>query len=114
MASLKRRLGGSNRRGPSIFTIVLITAVCILLLAGGALYFGTPESGQGPFGKLFPWRGKTPRQNPFYDVRGVQWHEEKEIGGDNLYVVRGTVANVGRGRGSGVRIQAVAWGKDNQ
>jgi hypothetical protein len=104
----------SLRRGPSRTTIFLITAVCILLLAGGALYFGTPESGQGPFGKLFPWRGKSARQNPLYDLRGVKWHTEKEIGGDNLYVIRGTVANVGRGPGNGVRIQAVAWGKDNQ
>jgi predicted Zn finger-like uncharacterized protein len=114
MAAPEPRPRASHRRRPSRSTIFLITAVCVLLLAGGALYFGTPESGQGPFGKLFPWRGKSARQNPFYDVRGVQWHTEKEIGDDNLYVIRGTVANVGRGPGNGVRIQAVAWGKDNQ
>jgi len=105
---------------PALFTlkILVISVLWILLLAGGALYFGTMKSGQGLLGKLFAgWgsgrTGGAPAR-PVYDIRDVKWHVDKESAAGNLFVIRGSVANVGNVPSTGIRIHATLLGKDNE
>jgi len=58
--------------------------------------------------------GATTFLKPAYDVRNLEsYTPEKRIAG-NLFVITGTVGNVGKGPSRGIRIQATLFGKDNQ
>jgi hypothetical protein len=83
----------------------------LLLLAGGALYFGTAG------GSLFSSSGSAPAGaagRPVYDVRDVKWDILRRTDAGDLFVVRGTVVNAGPGESAGIRIQATLLGKDNE
>ena len=113
----KRR--APSRRAPFMLKVLVISALWILLLAGGALYFGIPKPGQDMLGKLFAGWGSTPTgsapERPLYDIRDVKWHVDKTPHpGGNLFVIRGSVANVGNVPSAGIRIQATLLGKDNE
>jgi hypothetical protein len=93
-------------------------ALWLLLLAGGALFFGTSKSG-GRFGRsLLPSSGGGPgaataaRSN--YEIRNVKWDSVRKTDAGDLFVVRGTVVNAGRRESAGIRIQATLMGTDNQ
>ena len=105
------------RRAPSMLAVLVISVLWILLLAGGALYFGTTKSGQDLLGKLFAgWgsgrTGSAPAR-PVYDIRDVKWHVDNDATAGNLFVIRGSVANVGNVPSAGIRIQVTLLGKDN-
>lgn len=107
-----------SRRAPSRISVLIIPVLWILLLAGGAFYFGTTKSGQDMLGKLFAgWgsgrTGSAPAR-PVYDIRDVKWHVEKGSAAGNLFVIKGSVANVGNAPSAGIRIQATLLGKDNE
>ena len=107
-----------SRRAPSRVAVLIISVLWILLLAGGAFYFGTMKSGQDMLGKLFAgWgsgrTGGAPAR-PVYDIRDVKWHVDKSSAGGSLFVIRGSVANVGTVPSAGIRIQATLLGKDNE
>ena len=82
----------------------IIAGLSILLLAGGTLYFGTTKPGRERLGKVFPT----------YDIRDVKWSIEKQTASGTLFVVKGKVANFGKGPSDGIGIQATLLGKDNQ
>ena len=124
MASLKRRLRASRRRGPSMLTIFLLVVLAILLLAGGAYFFRDTKSARELLRTFFPRSGSgdTARTvttasavgKPAYDVRDMNSFHVKTFIGGNLFVIQGTVANVGKGPSRGIRVQATLLGKDNQ
>jgi hypothetical protein len=124
MASLKRRLRASSRRGPSILTLFLLVVTGILLLAGGAFFFRDTKPAQELLRKFFPpsGSGNTARavstaiavEKPAYEIRGMESSYSKAFIGGNLFVIQGTVANVGKGPSRGIRVQATLLDKDNQ
>ena len=90
--------------------------LCLLLVAAGALYFGTTKPGRERLGKVFPGWATPPgsvAESP-YDIRNVKWSIEKETASGTLFVVTGEVANVGKGPSGGIGIRATLLGKDNQ
>ena len=77
-----------------------------ILLAIGAPNFRVSDSGSS--------NGATAILKPAYDVRNLETYTpEKRIAG-NLFVITGTVGNVGKGPSRGIRVQATLFGKDNQ
>jgi len=98
--------------------VLVISVLWILLLAAAVLYFGTTKSGREWLGKVFPgWgsgrTGSAP-ELPVYDIRDVKWRVDKDATAGNLFVVNGSVANVGNVPSAGIRIQATLLGTDNQ
>ena len=118
MASFQRRLRASYRRGPSMLTIFLLIAPGILLLAGGAFFFRDTKPAQELLRKFFPpsGSGNSARavEKPAYEIRDLKSSYAKTLIGGNLFVIEGTVANVGKGPSRGIRVQATLIGKDNQ
>jgi hypothetical protein len=49
-----------------------------------------------------------------YDIRDVKWSLEQQTASGNLFVIKGAVANVGRGQSGGIHIRATLLGMDNQ
>ena len=101
-----------------MLAVLVISVLWILLLAGGTYYFGTTKSGHDMLGKLFAgWgsarTGSAPEM-PVYDIRDVKWHVDKDATAGNLFVIKGSVANVGNVPSAGIRIQATLLGKDNE
>jgi DNA-directed RNA polymerase subunit RPC12/RpoP len=107
-----------SRRSPITLKVLVISVSWILLLAGGTLYFGTTKSGQDMLGKLFAgWgsgRAVSAPEGPVYDIRDVKWHIDNNAAGGSLFVIRGSVANVGKVPSAGIRMQATLLGKDNE
>jgi hypothetical protein len=124
MASFKRRLRASNRRGPFMLTIFLLVVPVILLLAGGAFFFRDTRPAQELLRKFFPpsGSGNTARavstasalEKPAYEIRDMKSSYAKTFIGGYLFVIQGTVANVGKGPSRGIRVQATLLDKDNQ
>ena len=124
IASLKRRLRASRRRGPSMLTLFLLIVPGILLLAGGAFFFRDTKPARELLRKYFPPSGSgntarvvsTPSAvvKPAYEIRDMKASYAKTFTGGNLFVIEGTVANVGKGPSRGIRVQATLLGKDNQ
>ena len=106
------------RRAPSMLKVLVISVLWILLLAGGALYFGTTKSGQDMVGTLFAGFGSTRTgsapEGPVYDIRDVKWHVDKDSVAGSLFVIRGAVANFGKDPSGGIGIRATLLGKDNE
>lgn len=123
IASLKRRLRASSRRRPSTLTIFLLVVPGILLLAGGAYFFRDTKPAQELLRKFFPPSGsgntghgvstKDAVEKPAYEIRDMTSSYAKTFIGGNLFVIRGAVANVGKGPSRGIRVQATLLGKDN-
>jgi len=124
MASFKRRLRASSRRGPSMLTIFLLVVPGILLLAGGAFFFRDTKPAQELLGRFFPPSGPANTaspvstasavEKPAYEIRDMKSSYTKAFNGVNLFVIQGTVGNVGKGPSRGIRVQATMLGKDNQ
>jgi Protein of unknown function (DUF3426) len=111
-------LKASTRRKPSPGRNILVAGLSILLLAGGVLYFGTTEAGQELLGKWFPSWGSAPQATaatrPAYDVRELKSTAHEKAFAGNLFVVGGTVVNVGKGASRGIQMRAALLGGDNQ
>ncbi len=89
----------------------------LLLLAGGALLFGTAGDGWKVVRELLPSSGTAPStataDRPLYEIRDVRWGSLQKTYAGDLFVVRGTVVNAGPGESNGIRIQATLLGTDN-
>jgi hypothetical protein len=103
---------------PFILKHKLLTGMSILLLAGGTLYFGATKPGREQLGKFFPGWGSmgtgSVAENTTYDIRDVKWSFEKQTASGSLFVIRGKVANFGKGPSGGIGIRVTLLGKDNQ
>ena len=124
MASLKRRLRASYRRGPSMLTTFLLVLAGVLLLAGGAFFFRDTKPAKELLGRFFPPSGPAKPappgstasavEKPAYEISDLKSSYTRAFNGVNLFVIRGTVANVGKGPSPGIRVHATLLGKDNQ
>jgi len=118
MASLKRRLRASSRRGPSMLTLFLFVVPGILLLAGGAFFLRDTKLAHELLRKFFPPSGSgntaSAVEKPAYEIRNMESSYAMTFIGGDLFVIRGTVANVGKGPSRGIRVQATLLDKDNQ
>jgi len=117
-AAAESRRKAPSRRAPFMLKVLVISVVWILLLAGGAFYFGTTKSGHDMLGKLFAGWGSSRTGSapvrPVYDIRDVTWHVDKNSASGSLFVIKGSVANVGNAPSAGIRIRATLLGKDNE
>jgi predicted Zn finger-like uncharacterized protein len=83
---------------------LIVAGIAILLLAGGTFYYRTAKPGGERFGKLVP----------AYDIRDVKLSFEKQAAIGTLFVIKGKVANSGKGPSGGIGIRVTLQGKDNQ
>lgn len=106
------------RRKPSPGRNILVAGLPILLLAGGILYLGITAAGQELLGRWFPSWGAVPQASapakPAYDVREMKSAVHKQAAAGNLFVVSGTVVNVGKGPSRGIDVRATLFGEDNK
>jgi len=97
---------------------ILGTAMSILLLAGGMIYFGATEAMQELLGRWFPSRGSVPEatvgSRPAYEIREMKSAVHEQAVAGNLFVVSGTVVNVGKGSSRGIQVLAALLGEDNR
>jgi predicted Zn finger-like uncharacterized protein len=111
----------STAFGKRAWTISLLTSLAglgILLLAGGAYYFWNSHPWGGPPGKNSP----VPRSanaapaslKPSYIVKNLGAYIAREAIAGNLFVITGTVKNVGMGPSSGIRLRATLFGVDGK
>jgi hypothetical protein len=94
--------------------LFLAVAISLLLLAGGTSYFVDGNSGRKSSDSAIPVRARSTPENPVFDVGNLQGSLSKQASGERIYVVKGTVTNVGKARSSGIRIEATLVGQDNQ
>jgi hypothetical protein len=124
--ALKRRFRVSRRRSQFRLAIFLVVPG-ILLLAGGAFFFRDTKYARDLVGRFFPPPGPaktasparpvspvTAEEKPAYDIRDMKSSYMKAYDGVNMFVIEGTVANVGKGPSRGIRVHAALLGKDNQ
>ncbi|MGB7632003.1 MAG: hypothetical protein WBM29_13115, partial [Candidatus Deferrimicrobium sp.] len=105
-------------------TIFLLVVPGILLLAGGAFFFRDTKPAQellrrffppsGPANTASPVRTASSVEKPAYEISNMKSSYTKAFNGMNLFVIQGTVGNVGKGPSPGVRVHATLLGKDNQ
>jgi len=88
--------------------------ISILLLAGAAFYFVDGNFGGKLSANPTPGRARSAPENAVIDVGNLEGYLNKKASGETLYVVKGTVTNVGKALRSGIRIEATLLGKDNQ
>jgi hypothetical protein len=112
------RLKAPARRKPFPGRNHLVAGLSILLLAVVVLSFGTTEAGQELLGKWFPSWGLayqlSAAERPAYEVRELKSIVHEKAVAGNLFVVGGTVVNVGKGTSHGIRMRAALLGEDNQ
>lgn len=92
-------------------------AIFVLLLSAGAFYYVEyvdGNSGRKLSGPVVPVHAQNASEQPVFDVRNLKGDLNKQDTGERLYVIKGTVTNVGKTASSGIRIQATLLGKDNQ
>jgi hypothetical protein len=94
--------------------LFLAVAISILLLAGGAFYFVDGNSGRKSSDSVIPVRARSAPEHAVFDVGNLKGYLNKQASGEPLYIVKGTVTNVGKVLNRGIRIEATLLGKDNQ
>jgi hypothetical protein len=108
----------STRRKPSPGRNIFLAGLSTLLLAGGVFSFGTTDAGPELLGKWFPSWGSAFQSNaaarPAYALREMKATAHGKAVAGNLFVVSGTVMNVGKGTSQGIRMRAALLGEDNQ
>jgi hypothetical protein len=98
-------------------TLFIAAAIFVLLLSGGAFYYVEyvdGNSGRKPSDHVFSLPAQSASDHPVFDVQNLKGDLNKQATGERLYVIKGTVRNVGKTVSSGIRIRATLLGKDNQ
>jgi len=94
--------------------LFLTAMISILLLTGGAFYFVDGNSGRTSPGNVLPARARSAPEKAVFDVGNLKGSLIRQASGEPLYVVKGTVTNVGKTLASGIRVEATLLGRDNQ
>jgi len=97
--------------------LFITAAIFVLLLSGGAFYYVDyvdGNSGRKPTVPAVPVQAQSAPERPVYAVQNLKGDLNEQATGERLYVIKGTVTNVGNTASSGIRIQAALLGKDNQ
>ena len=122
VSSMEDRGAGQAWRVPSPRPLYqrplfIAAAIFVLLLSGSAFYYVEyvdGNSGRKPSGPVFPVPAQSASEHPVFDVQNLKGHLNEQATGERLYVIKGTVTNVGKTLSRGIRIQATLLGKDNQ
>lgn len=93
--------------------LFLAGVISTLLLAGGTVFFVDGNSDRKVSGDINPARARSAPENAVFDVGNLKGYLNDQASGKPLYIVKGTVTNVGKTLSSGVRIEATLLGKDN-
>jgi predicted Zn finger-like uncharacterized protein len=111
------------RRGPRRY-ILPLTVAGILLLAGGAFLFRDTKPVQKLLRNVFPpavtqeaERAVSPviaEVKPAYEIRDLNSFRQKAFKGGNMFVIQGTVVNVGNGPSRGILVRATLLSKDRK
>jgi len=97
--------------------LFIAATIFSLLLAGGGFYYVDyvdGNSGRKPAGPVDPAQPQRTSGHPSYVVQNLMGQLKKQDTGESLYVIKGTVTNVGEAASDGIRIRATLLGKDNQ
>jgi hypothetical protein len=94
--------------------LFLAAAISLFMVVGGAFYFVDGNSGRTSSGNILPVRARSAPEIAVFDVGNLKGFLNKQASGERLYVVKGTVTNVGKVLRSGIRIEATLLGKDNR
>jgi hypothetical protein len=97
--------------------LFIAAAIFVLLLSVSAFYYVEyvdGNSGRKLSGPVFPVPAQSASEHPVFDVQNLKGHHNEQATGERLYVIKGTVTNVGKTASSGIRIRATLLGKDNQ
>ena len=94
--------------------LFLAAAISLFLVVGGAFYFVDGNSGRTSSGNVLPVQARSAPEKAVFDVGNLKGNLNKQASGEPLYVVKGTVTNVGKALSSGIRIEATLLGRDNQ
>jgi hypothetical protein len=90
----------------------------LLLLASGAYYIGAfnPWAESPTIMFTLPWSSKavSAKAKPVFDIRNLEAYIPREAVAGNMFVISGTVRNVGNASSRGIRIHATLFGNDNQ
>jgi predicted Zn finger-like uncharacterized protein len=121
-SSMEDRGGGQAWRVPPPRPLYqrplfIAAAIFVLLLSGGAIYYVDYVDGNSarkPSGRVSPVQPQSPSGHPVFDVQNLKGHLNEQATGERLYVIQGTVTNVGKTLSRGIRIQATLLGMDNQ
>ena len=98
--------------------LLFLAGVGILLFASGAFHFGdsNPEGGSPGRKSSLPGSSGAARASsrPVYDVQKLDSYMLREAIAGNLFVITGTVRNVGKSPSRGIRLRATLFGKDDK
>jgi len=94
--------------------LFLAAAISLFLVVGGAFYFVDGNSGRASSGNVLPARARSAPEKAVFDVGNLKGSLNKQASGEPLYVVKGTVTNVGKTLSSGIHIEATLLGRDKQ
>jgi len=99
---------------PAILTLLVL----FLVIAGGGAYLGFTPGGQENLRRLVPlmeslWLGGE-QAAPRYVVGNLIGYYEPNAKAGKLFVIKGTVANQGRKKRSGIRVQASLFDRNGQ
>jgi len=94
--------------------LFLAAAISLFLVVGGAFYFVDGNSGRASSGNVLPARARSAPEKAVIDVGNLKGSLNKQASGEPLYVVKGTVTNVGKTLSSGIHIEATLLGRDKQ
>jgi len=92
----------------------MLVFVLVLLVIAAAFFFAYRKPAPDPPAKVLTRTDGPVANHPAYEIRDVTGHLTHPSTGQGVFVVRGTVANVGKGPSGGIRIQAALLGADNQ
>ncbi len=97
--------------------LFIAAAIVVLLLTGGAFYYFAYVDGnfaRKALDRVLPVKPPPPPGHSEFDLKNLKGHLNEQATGERLYVIKGTVTNVGETLSRGIRIQATLLGKDNQ
>jgi len=94
--------------------LFLAAAISLFLVVGGAFYFVDGNSGRTSSGNVLPVRARNAPGKAIFDVGNLKGSLNRQASGEPIYVVKGAVTNVGKTLSSGIHIEAILLGRDNQ
>jgi predicted Zn finger-like uncharacterized protein len=106
--------GFPHHRRHSRFLILLASCLSVLLMAGAAYFYLDPNLFRRSPAKALPVLGNLPAERPSYEIRDAKGYFNRPTAGQSFFVVRGTIANVGKGWSDGIRVRASLLGADNE
>jgi hypothetical protein len=106
------------RRAGAVGMLPFFAGVGIFLLASGAYYFRGADPGGSSPGEASSLPGSssaaTAPSKPAYDVRDLRSYTPREAIAGDMFVITGTVKNVGKAPSRGIRVRATLFGKNRQ